>query len=357
MLLGLVCISAYNIWNSFFRYLAYGTITGRTIEMGAPWDGSVGYLHIREGEMVRQGQLLATLDKIELRHRKSQVDDDIRVAQASVESESARLKWQSAFELDQSSGTLARYYDRWGTLLRDQAQLDELRIQFQRNELLYKTRAVSLDELQQSQFAMRGLEDKVSKSKIEVRDLEKRAGLVGELLKREKGIGPGLAESGKDQLKPSLARIEALQAERVRLQEELDQGQIRAAANGLIIKIHHFPGEKCKFEESIITLLEEGSLQVMLYIPQNASKRWAVGQDVELLMEPYSESLNCRVTQLGDRYEAAPEHLKRHYKEGEKLLPVFLQAPEERPGGTKMRLNSVVKLSYRMADFIPTTNP
>ena len=82
-----------------------------------------------------------------------------------------------------------------------------------------------------------------------------------------------------------------------------------------------------------MTLLEEGSLQVLLYMPQNASTLLATGAELNLIVDPYPEPLTATVVRLGDQYEPAPEHLKRDYREGQKLLTVHLQPRARRCAG------------------------
>src|SRR5437764_1397469 len=94
--------AGYHVWDGFFRYTAYGTVTGRLVQLSPPWDGELAFLSVREGDRVRQGEVLATLENHELRQKLDQTDDELRVAQATLEAEAARLKWMAAFQVDQS---------------------------------------------------------------------------------------------------------------------------------------------------------------------------------------------------------------------------------------------------------------
>ncbi|MFN4259731.1 MAG: HlyD family secretion protein [Gemmataceae bacterium] len=352
ILLGVCGVVAYSVWSAYFRYQAYGTITGHLIQVSAPWDGDLRYLAVREGDMVRQEQLLFVVDNIELRHRHAQLNNDLRVAQANLEAETAKLKWQSAFGLDQTQGTMTTYFQAWGNLLREQARLDELRTELRRSEILWATRSISQQELQQYQFAVQGHEHLVAKLRESLVELKERAEQAEELLKEKNKLSTGLEQTGYQQLLPFFSRIEALEAERARIQELLDQGQVRAPTNGLVVKTQHFVGERCQKGEPILTLLEEGSLEVVLYLPQDASTLLAPGDEVELVLEPYPEPLSCRVKKLGDQFEPAPEHLKRHYREGQRLLPVKLEPSREVKQWMALRVGGVVKLPYFRPDII-----
>src|SRR5579884_2898762 len=73
---------AYTVWGSFLRYQAYGTVTGHLIQVSPAWEGDLRYLLVRESDTVRQGQLLFSVDNIELRQRHAQLGDELRIAQS-----------------------------------------------------------------------------------------------------------------------------------------------------------------------------------------------------------------------------------------------------------------------------------
>jgi HlyD family secretion protein len=113
-----------------------------------------------------------------------------------------------------------------------------------------------------------------------------------------------------------------------------------------VVKIHRLPGEHCPVSEPVLSILEEGSLQVVLYLPQGASTLLAVGETADLDVEPYPQPLACAVVRLGDRYEPAPEHIKRHYRADQKLLPVYLQPQDAHVQWMALRVGGVVRLPY-----------
>jgi multidrug efflux pump subunit AcrA (membrane-fusion protein) len=115
VLLGACGFAAYMGWDTFFRYQAYGTVEGRVIQVPPPWDGVIRYVHVREGDRVRQGQLLVTVDNVELRQREVQLTNQLQVAQAELTATAAKLRWQASLGVGRppsgagaSSGTAGR---------------------------------------------------------------------------------------------------------------------------------------------------------------------------------------------------------------------------------------------------------
>jgi multidrug resistance efflux pump len=344
LLLAACSLGAHNVWHSFYRYQAYGTVAGRVIEVSSVWDGSLRYVHVKEGDVVRQGQLVAVMDNVELRQKHARITDELRVAQAQLEAETARLKWQSAFGLDQSQGSTVLYRELLGTLLREEANLANARQKLRRAEQTYQRRALAQEELFQYRYEVQGLDQRIARIKEGLEELKKRSEQAGKLMKSDSDLGKGLKEAGTDQLKPFLAKITALQAERDRLQELLDAGELRAPTNGVVTKLRRFPGEQCKTGEAVLTVLQEGSLEVVLYVQQGASKDHKLGDELNLQVEPNDSALTCVVSRLGDQMEPAPESIKRHYAEGQRLLPVLLKPKDESSSWAALRVGSTVKL-------------
>jgi multidrug resistance efflux pump len=353
ILVAICAYATYQVWGAYFRYRAYGTVSGRVIELSPPWEGVVRSIHVQEGERVRQGQLLVSVDNLELSQRFERLGDELKIAQANLEAEVAKLKWQVAFNIDHGQGALATYYETAGKLLQEQAKLDELSSMLPRAKILAAHKAVPQQELDQIVFQQQGLEQKIAKLKESLLELKKRADLARVLLEKGAGLSQGQSDDGYEQLKPSLAHIEALHADRARIQKRLAQSQLCAPANGLVVKIHHFAGENCKASEPLLSVLEDGSLQVVLYLPQQGSTSFAVGEEINVLVEPHAQLLICAVARLGDRYEAAPENIKRHFHADQKLLPIYLQPKDEPARWVALRIGGVVKLPYDWPGFAP----
>lgn len=357
ILLGLATFGVYQLWNSSWRYRAYGTVVGRTIELAPPWDGVVRYLHVREGDQVRSGQVLVSADNLQLRQRCAQLDDEARVARANLEAEVAKLKWQSAIALDQASGAVVAYYELWGSLLEQESRLEELTAAEQRAESLRSRGAVSGEELERTQLACRGQASKVERLRRALDELKRRADVADGLLKQGATLADGMADRGDDQLKPLVARIESLQAERTRVQQLIDEGEMRAPTNGLVVRLHRFAGERCEPAQPVVSVLEAGSLEIVLYLSQKHSSGLAVGDTVEVLLEPYADLLSCRMKRLGDEFVSPPEALRRHYRANETLLPAYFDPSVSTSPWIALRVGSLVKLPLTILPNRTTAQP
>jgi HlyD family secretion protein len=343
-LLASCAFAGHQVWDSFFRYQAYGTVTGRVIQLSPPWEGEIAFLHVREGDQVRQGQLLATLTNDDLRARIGQISDELHVAQATLEAETVKLKWQAAFQLEQPQTVAASYQEALGQLEVEKTTLARMQAELQRGKQLFNQKVISRQELDRLHYDSEGQRERIIKVEKALTEYKKRNDLAVLLLAKQGDLGNSFATDGLEQMKPYVARIDALHAERTRLEAKLARGKLLAPTNGLVVKIHRFPGERVGTNEPLLSLLEEGSLQVVLYMPQRTSQSLPVGDNVDVMCEPYSGALTCKVARLGQKFEPAPEHLKRHYATGQHLLPVYLEPAPEAARWLALRIGGTVKL-------------
>ncbi len=345
ILLVAVCgFVGYQVWDTFFRYHAHGIVEGRVLQLAPPHDCFVRYVHVREGETVRQGQVLFTLECPELSQRRDQLTCEIKIAQATLEAEASKLRWQSAVTNNQSQKAVAEFYELSGKLLREQAQLDATRSDLDRCRPLLLARAISPREVEQLEINLRGQEENVQKLKEGLALMKSRAEQTTDLLGKETEARVRLEEAGADQLKPFLARIQALQSEMGSVLHRMEDIHVRAPANGTVVKLQRSAGEYCKTADPLVTILQEGTLQIVLYVRQDASAALAVDQDVSVTVEPYPEAVRCKVVRVGDRYEPAPNNIERHYAANERLLPVYLEPRPEASKWMALRVGEVVKL-------------
>jgi hypothetical protein len=131
-----------------------------------------------------------------------------------------------------------------------------------------------------------------------------------------------------------------------RLRERIDQGQIRAPVSGRITTRFCLTGETVKEREAVVEILEDNSIEVVLYVPQQLTDEFKCGTDIEIALEPYENTMRCTVRRLGDRFEPAPECIARFYQSQQYLLPVYLTPHSEFNQLMAMRIHGTVKRPY-----------
>ena len=315
-LLLIVGVVGYQIWNTFFLNRTYGTVIERTLELSAPWDGLLQSISVSEGSRMQRGDVIFTVENLELTQRLARAEDDLKIARAEYESEVARLNWLGSWYIDRYQESTADYFEAQGRLLVDQATLNDLRVEHQRVKKLVAQNAISVETLDSITFRLQGQTGKVENMQTAVNELKKRV---------ELSSGLADADTEQAQLKAHLNKVDAAKAEIVRLHELLGQGQVRAATDGIVLRQHRYQGETIRSSEPVLILSEKGSQEIVIYMRQGQTGSLEIGQTVDVIVQPFSERIGCRVVRTGDQYSSVPDHLARHFRHNENLLPVYLK--------------------------------
>lgn len=334
--LTVLLISALAVWNTYFRYNAYGMISGRIIEVPASQAGTIRSIHVREGEVVSSGQLLAIMEDPDSKAELDRLHDELAIAQATLDAKVAELSWQSRLREDQTQRTLADYYESWGTLLKEEAELSNMQLQLKRKEEIVRAvpKVITEEELETLRFAIQGQHAKVDK-------------LTAALEKLRKLISMSGPTEGPQQLRPQLSRIKSLQEQIARARQRLESSELRSPASGRVIAIHFFAGEYVLPETPVLDILEDGSLKAVLYLPQRKAQSLAKGDIIDLDLVANAETLCAEVTGFGEQMVAPPPTLQRYYRSNETLLEVFARPrvnADGLQGNKQLRLGSEVRL-------------
>ena len=324
---------AYHIWNTFFRYRAYGTVHARLVKISSPSNSSIAYLHVDEGDRVTQGQAIVSVEQLEKQHRLDELHNQLRLAEANLSAEVSKLKSQRQWEHNRHQGALTEHYRLLSTYLEQKSMLTRKQLALHRIKRLHQRKAAVDEELEQAKLAVSGQRIKVEKLKDAVSESEKRVAPISEK-----------SETGTALLKPYLMKLESIQAEIDRVREQLKQGEICAPLNGTVIRRYHSVGEQVKEHEPLYSVLDEHSLEIILYIPQSSSDLFEYGQELSLNIPPYPEPLLAKIVRFGDQLEVAPENLSRYYPQNTRLLPVHLKPYPEYSRWMALRIGQVVML-------------
>ncbi|WP_372719490.1 HlyD family secretion protein [Novipirellula sp.] len=315
----LICLCTaigYYVWDWQLRYQSHGVVQGRVLQVTPPWDGNVLTLQVREGDSVRQGQVLLTVTNIEQEQRTAEVADALKLAQATLEAKVSEMRWQSQLRGDRNQKALGEYYEMCGELssqrtqlMQAESELQRLRATREKNEM-----AVRNKDLENASYLVEGLRAKCEKQTEAVAEMKKRVEIYEQF-----------ADDASATIQPAMLQISNLQAELVRLREVVQQGRIGSPVNGTVLKVRRFAGDYANASETVMEILEDSTIEPVLYYSQNNADKLRVGDEVKIDIRPGVKRLRCRITRIGEQLEYAPPNIERYYRKNEKLLPVYLQ--------------------------------
>ena len=251
------------------RYFTGRVTPRRTSALAFERAGRLEAVLVEEGDRVRRGQALARLDSRDLELRRSELEAQRAQAQARLDELTAGPR--------QETIAAARAQVR-----EMEQQLELARVQTRRRQELVERQAISREELDRLDFQTRGLE--ASKEAAEARLEELVTGTRQEQIRAQKGV---VAE-----LDSRIASV-ALDREKSVLQSPFPgRVSLRSADEGAFLS----PGQ------TVLTVVEEGSLEVRIGLPAEA----AVGIDIgePRTIEIGGRELQARATGLLPELEA-----------------------------------------------------
>ncbi len=217
VILSVVGTVASGLWNEFFRFQAYGTIEGRVVKISAPWAGIVESLHVKDGQYVQPGELLATLQNTELKLRLGKLRDEILLAHAAFESRVAELKATHREDAERILRVHVDYFELVSQYQSDKSKLDALRSDYRRLSLLGPDGVIAAGEIESARFALEGQAARVAELKSAVDRMQQ-------------GLGDAtLMEGPHKLLSLEKSRLATLISEWQRLVDFEQLGEIRCA--------------------------------------------------------------------------------------------------------------------------------
>lgn len=335
-LMFLVCaIGVSTVWESVLRYQAYGVVTGRIVKVSSPVDGVVTSLHVREGEAVRQSDRLAIVRNLKNEHELARIADELRIAQATLQAETAKMRWQTHVQDTETTRAIADVFEANSQLHDVTGRLDILTEQVEISKDLFNDGHLRSDSLNQRLAAKRATSAMAEEIRKSVEVLSKRA---------EKARS--IPRPGPEQMEPLVAKCNLLLNDLDRLGEQIREGDLRSPVNGQVLKRFVPTGQAIKNNEPLYSVLEDASIEVEMYIPQEMSDQFKAGDTIRVKIEPHTELVACRVISVGHEHRKPPEHIEVFYRKAVHLLPVRMTPIGKFADRKYLPVGAVAKLPY-----------
>ncbi|MCA9196983.1 MAG: HlyD family efflux transporter periplasmic adaptor subunit [Planctomycetales bacterium] len=314
------CVALF-VWQELLRYQAYGEIQGKTVRLAPIAAGTLQQLLVQEGDSVVAGQIIAlvTMPEVELQYQR--VSHELRLAVAAQQVRLAELEMHQQESQTSASEQRSGYFQQLGEVQRKQAKLEELSKRYLTNQQLYQRNAISDVELFASKMEFQGL-------RSELQELQTSLKYFEDNLQSEPRFS-------HDRLSKSARQLIAnLQTELNELDQLRSSSQIRSPVSGIICQTHCEVGEFLANGQCIAEVLQEGSLEAVVYLPQERASKLREGQIVHLYVATIDRRLPFRIDRFSVVTSVPPAALQSRYRANRKTVPVFakpLQATSESP--------------------------
>lgn len=254
-------------------------------------DGRVERVFVKEGQRVKKGQILVTLERLPLVVQLKQAKAELKTAMANLEL--ARAKYIEAVKGVKRQLKVIEKAE--AEVKEKKAKYDNMKKIFERKKELFKIGGVSQEEFETAQTNLTTAQTQYLLAQKEL--ALQRVGFRNEDIKdagyrvpsskreREKLLIDINTQVEKAQVKVAEAAVESAKARVESIELLLKETVIRSPINGKVGRINIYPGEEVKAKEPFMMIVRLNPIYVEVDVPERDAERIRKGQRAKLVFD------------------------------------------------------------------------
>jgi HlyD family secretion protein len=249
-----------------------GIVTTHEVTVSPLIQGRLSQLSVKEGDVVKAGQLVAMIDPRELQADRSFYAHAQQGAAAQVEEEEAAWKYQETLtreQIKQAEAALAAAETQAKEVL---AELELDRLNFERTQSLYAKQISSAQALDQARAAFDASKARADSLNRQV-DTQKAALAVAHANEDQITLRLKAVQTGRTQLL-------AAEAQKSKADVRLGYTEVRAPVDGIVAVLAVRQGEVVSVSQPILTLIDPDDLWVRADIEETYIDRIRSGDQL-----------------------------------------------------------------------------
>ncbi len=301
-----------------------GRIEATEIDISTKTPGRIDTILVKEGDFVKAGEVLATMDTRTLKEQLHEVQAQLEQAKSSV------MTAESALSQRQSEQVAAQAVVRQRI-----AELDASVKRLNRSRALVKTKAISIQQLDDDIARTEGARAAVEAAKAQV------TATIAAI------------DSAKSGIIQAKTKVDAATATERRIMAELDDSTLKAPRNGRVQYRVAEPGEVLGAGGRVLNMVDLSDVYMTFFLPTEAAGKAALGSDVHIILDaaphiviPAKTTYVASVAQFTPKtVETDNERLKLMFRVRARISPELLEKHLEYvktglPGRAYIRLDN-----------------
>ena len=253
-----------------------GVIEGLDVDISARLPGRITAVKVREGDLVKQGQVLVELDCREPRAAMTAASAQLSMARINVEASRAQVDAalgaaRAATAAIQASGAQSRAL---------RATMDATSRQEKRVRQLEKVGGVTAVELDKVSTQVRGLNQQ-----LVALDARTRAA------RGQASAARGQAQAVRKKAEAAVAAVKAAAAGVSRARVAVEECSLRSPISGTVLTRAHEPGEVVLPGSRVLSVIRLEQVKTSFYLPNRELAAAAVGMRVTVKADAYPGQL------------------------------------------------------------------
>ncbi len=370
-----LCVTGYCVWRYFAAQAAAnliqmsGRIEADETELGAKTGGRVTRILVREGDVVKAGQVLAEIEDLEVeaqlrgaiaqvsaaQQEVAQAKLNVAIAESRIQEAAANLdqaRMDSRGRVEQAGSTVegaqtqvkqaqAQVKQAQAQVRQAQAQRDLAKTNRDRYSKLVKAGAINRQQFDQAQTTVDTDQAALETAQAE---LDARRAAVNTSTNQLAALRGGLVQSSATQLNPNIRRSQLLAAQQQKqqayaalkaaqdkvqgavaaqqqLQKRLDSFQVKSPIDGVVQDRPLEPGTVVATGKTLLTLINPKAVYLRAYVPEGDLSKIYVGQSVRVLLDTNVQPpLTAKVAAIDPTASFTPENI---YFKKDRVRQVF----------------------------------
>ncbi len=304
---------------------ASGRIEGRITTLTPKTGAWVVALHVDEGQPVRQGQLLATLDDRAQRERVRAAEEQVNALARRLVAANSHLGMTERQATLQIEAAAAVQREAEARLRRARAGLAQAERDARRTAVLVAKELIAPQEGEHARLQVEVEANAVTEAEEALVSSEKRLALARVGLQEV-----DILRAERDALARQRAQAEAQLAEQ---QSHVADFRVQSPIDGRVLSRTVERGERVEAGTPLFTLVDLGRLYVKIYVPEPSIGKVALGQEARVYVDAYPDrAFPARVSRVSQEAEFTPKNVETR-EERVKLVFAVEVALGENPGG------------------------
>ncbi|MDF2493251.1 HlyD family efflux transporter periplasmic adaptor subunit [Sphingomonas sp.] len=268
-----------------------GRIEAVEIDIAAKMPGRIADITVNEGQFVRQGQVVATMDTDALQAQLAQARAQLAQASNAIQiSEAQVLQRQSDKAFAQA------------TVRQREAELNVARKRLARSSTLSKEGATPMQERDNDQAAVEGASAAVAAAEAQVAAVDSAIRAA-----RSQVVGAG-------------TNVDATRATIDRIMADINDSVLRAPRAGRIQYRIAQPGEVVAAGGRVLTLIDPSDVTMVFFLPEAVAGRVALGDEARIVLDALPDRyVPARISFVADVAQFTPKSVETS-SEREKLM-------------------------------------
>ena len=329
-----------------------GRVEGDQVAIGAKLGGRIIRLPLREGDTLKEGELVADLSSEQVRARVEQADHELHTAREEVVQALARIDsldqeirtretavelagQESKARISEAQAALQAAHARFPEAA---AELERAKKDFERYRSLLAKGLIAPQQLDQARTMHESAKasEEVARKRIAQAEanlnLARTTAIAVELRKRELEQTRKQRREAVEASQAAKARVQSLQARKAEAQADLNDTRVVAPFDGTVLEKLVQQGQVVAAGTPLVTFVDLSKLYVKVYVPEKEIAKVRLGNSARVYVDAFPDRFfMATVSEVSQQAEFTPRDV--HMKDERVKLVFAVKLALDNPQG------------------------